>query len=301
MAEENASDRRRGYRIRGQSFTAPPLDPGLYVVATPIGNLSDVTLRALDTLAAADLLACEDTRVTKRLLQRYAIDAKLTAYHEHSGPGAHRRLLDLLAEGKSVALVSDAGTPLVSDPGAALVADAIAAGCRVTPIPGASALATSLSASGLPTDAVLFLGFLPSKTAARSARFAAVAATEATLVIYESPNRLAALLADAVEALGGERRAAVCRELTKIHEEFSRGSLAELEAHYAEREVKGEVVVVIAPPSAPPPPAAADVDAALREALLTASVKEAAQVVAAKTGLSRRELYQRALALKSVR
>jgi 16S rRNA (cytidine1402-2'-O)-methyltransferase len=298
MAEENAGDTRRGYRIRGQPFAAPTLDPGLYVVATPIGNLSDVTLRALDTLAAADLLACEDTRVTRRLLERYAIDAKLTAYHEHSGPAVHRRLLDLLAEGKSVALVSDAGTPLLSDPGATLVADAIATGHHVVPIPGASALATSLSASGLPTETVLFLGFLPSKTAARSARLSTVAATEATLVIYESPNRLAALLADCAGALGGERQAAVCRELTKIHEEFFRGTLAELSARYAARAVKGEVVVVIAPPSAAPPPAAADVDAALREALLIASVKEAAQVVAAKTGLSRRELYQRALVLK---
>lgn len=299
MAEDRGSEGKRGYRIRGQSLTAPPLEPGLYVVATPIGNLSDVTLRALDTLAAADLLACEDTRVTKRLLERYAIDAKLSAYHEHSGPGAHRRLLDLLAEGKSVALVSDAGTPLVSDPGANLVADAIAAGHPVIPIPGASALATSLSACGLPAEAILFLGFLPSKSAARRARLSAVAATDATLVIYESPNRLAALLADAVHSLGGERRAAVCRELTKIHEEFFRGSLAELGEHYAGREVKGEVVVVVAPPPAARPPAEADVDAALREALLTASVKQAAQAVAAKTGLSRRDLYQRALALKS--
>jgi 16S rRNA (cytidine1402-2'-O)-methyltransferase len=296
---ENASDRPRGYRIRGQSFAAPPLEPGLYVVATPIGNLSDVTLRALDTLAAADLVACEDTRVTRRLLERYSIDATLRAYHEHSAPGAHRRLLDLLAQGKSVALVSDAGTPLVSDPGALLVADAIAAGYRVIPIPGASALPASVSACGLPTDAILFLGFLPSKSAPRSARLSAVAATEATLVFYESPHRLAGFIADAAHVLGGERRAVVCRELSKIHEEFSRGSLAELSERYAGCEVKGEVVVVIAPPPAARPPAETEVDAALREALLTASVKEAAQVVAAKTGLSRRSLYQRALALKS--
>ena len=166
--------RRRGYVIRGHFFPAPPLEPGLYVVATPIGNLGDVTLRALDTLAAADLLACEDTRVTKRLLDRYAIDAKLTAYHEHSKPGVHRRLLDSLSEGRSVALVSDAGTPLVSDPGAALVAEAVAAGHRVVPIPGASALVTALSASGLPADQVLFIGFPPTKQAARRTRLESV-------------------------------------------------------------------------------------------------------------------------------
>ncbi len=159
------SDAKRGYLIRGVFFAASPLPPALYVVATPIGNLSDVTLRALDTLAAADLVACEDTRVTRRLLDRYGIAARVTAYHEHSGASAHRRLLHALAEGKSVALVSDAGTPLLSDPGAALVADAVAAGHRVVPIPGASSIVATLSAAGLPTDAFLFVGFLPTKSA----------------------------------------------------------------------------------------------------------------------------------------
>ncbi len=290
---------RRGYRIRGQFFPAAPLAPGLYVVATPIGNLSDVTLRALDTLAGADILACEDTRVTKRLLDRYAIAAKVASYHEHSGANAHRRLLEALAAGGSVALVSDAGTPLVSDPGAALVADAIAAGIRVLPIPGPTSFAAALSASGLPSERILFLGFPPSKAMARKSSLAEVAAAAATLVLFESPNRIAALLVDAAETLGGKRQASICRELTKIHETFDRGTLAELAARYAGRDVKGEIVLVIAPPDAAEPPAQADVDAALRAALGSAGVKEAAQAVAAATGLSRRELYQRALAIKA--
>lgn len=295
----NEGGERRGYSIRGQFFVAPPLEPGLYVVATPIGNLSDVTLRALDTLAAADILACEDTRVTKRLLDRYGIRARVMAYHEHSGREAHRKLLDTLAEGKSVALVSDAGTPLVSDPGAALVADAVAAGHRVVPIPGASSLAAALSAAGLPTDEVLFLGFLPSKSAARKTYLEVAAPILATLVLFESPNRIAKLLDEAAKILGGDRQAAVCRELTKIHETFDRGTLSELATRYANRDVKGEIVLVVAPPEETAPPAEADVDAALREALATAGVKEAADRVAAQTGLSRRDLYQRALKLKA--
>jgi 16S rRNA (cytidine1402-2'-O)-methyltransferase len=295
---DGARDTQRGYVIRGHFFPAPRLEPGLYVVATPIGNLGDVTLRALDTLAGADLLACEDTRVTKRLLDRYSIEAKLAAYHEHSRRSVHQRLLDSLSEGRSVALVSDAGTPLVSDPGAALVRDAVAVGHRVVPIPGASALAVALSASGVPSDAFLFLGFPPSKRAARRTRLESVSGADATLVLFESPNRIAALLSDAVEILGVTRSAAVCRELTKIHETFERGTLAELAARYADREVKGEIVLVVGPPDAAAPPADEDVDAALRDALKTASLKEAAQAIAAATGLSRRDLYQRALALK---
>jgi 16S rRNA (cytidine1402-2'-O)-methyltransferase len=296
---EGEREERRGYRIRGSFFAAPRLEPGLYVVATPIGNLGDVTLRALDTLAAADVLACEDTRVTRRLLDRYGIVAKVTAYHEHSGREAHRRLLDQLAEEKSVALVSDAGTPLLSDPGSALVADAIEAGHRVVPIPGPSSLATALSASGLPTDEVLFLGFLPSKAAARRKYLEVAAPIMATLVIFESPNRIASLLADAATILGDDRTASVCRELTKIHETFDRGTLAELAARYASDDTKGEIVLVVSPPDEEKPPTEADVDAALKAALKELGVKEAAELVAASTGLSRRDLYQRALKLKA--
>jgi 16S rRNA (cytidine1402-2'-O)-methyltransferase len=299
MAEGGEEDDpRRGYRIRGQPFSAPALEPGLYIVATPIGNLGDVTIRALDTLAGADLLACEDTRVTRRLLDRYGIAAKVTAYHEHSAPKVHRKILDALAGGGSVALISDAGTPLVSDPGAALVADAIAAGHRVVPIPGPTSLATALSASGLPTDKVLFLGFLPTKTNARRTCLEVASGIVATLVIFESPNRIGALLADAAATLDASRQAAICRELTKIHETFDRGTLAELVARYADRDVKGEIVLVIAPPDETPAPNEAEVEAALREALGTMGMKEAAQAVAAATGLSRRDLYQRALALR---
>ena len=297
---EQAADpqTRRGYFIRSQFFPAPALAPGLYVVATPIGNLGDITIRALDTLAGADIVACEDTRVTRKLLTRYGIAAKVAAYHEHSGPEAHRRLLDAVAAGGSVALVSDAGTPLISDPGSSLVADAAAAGLAVVPIPGPSSTIAALSAAGLPTEAVLFLGFLPGKTHARRKRLAELAAIRATLVFFESPNRTGALLADAAAELGGERKAAICRELTKLHETLDRGTLASLAARYSEADVKGEVVLVVAPPGEAPPPAAEDIEAQLRGALRSMTVKQAAQAVAEATGLPRRELYQKALALK---
>jgi 16S rRNA (cytidine1402-2'-O)-methyltransferase len=303
MAEhgpEPASGAARGYVIRGRFFPAPPLAPGLYVVATPIGNLADITLRALDTIAGADILACEDTRVTRKLLSRYGISAKVMAYHEHSGAAPHRAILGALAEGRAVALVSDAGTPLISDPGLALVADAAAAGHAIVPIPGASSVFAALSAAGLPVEATLFLGFLPAKAGGRRKRLAEVATIPATLVLFESPNRIAALLADARDTLG-DRDAALCRELTKLHETFDRARLSELACRYAEAGVKGEIVLVIAPPGARAAPADADVEQALRQALATATVKEAAQSVAAATGLPRRELYRRALALKGER
>ena len=293
---DRKSEAAKGYLIRGQFFAAPALAPGLYVVATPIGNLGDVTLRALDTLAGADLIACEDTRVTRRLLDRYGIRTKLSAYHEHSGREAHERLLQTLAD-RAVGLASDAGTPLLSDPGAALVRDAIAAGHNVVPIPGASSLTVALSSAGLPTDAVHFVGFLPQKSAARRKALKELAGIAATLVFFESPNRVGGFLDDATAELGGERDAVVCRELTKIHETFERGTLAELAAQFRDVSVKGEIVVLVAPPSAPAPPAEADIDAALARALQTAGVKEAAQAVAEATGLPRRQLYQRALAL----
>jgi len=296
--QADADDLRSGYFIRGQFFSAPSLSSGLYIVATPIGNLGDITLRALDTLAGADLLACEDTRVTRKLLARYGIETKVTAYHDHSGPDAHRRLLGHLADGRSVALVSDAGTPLISDPGYRLVVDAAAAGYPVVPIPGASSASAALSAAGLPTDAVLFLGFAPSKSAARRKRLEDVARIPATLAFFESPNRAGALLADAVAVLGGERQAVICREITKLHETFDRGPLAELAARYCDAAVKGEIVVIIAPPGPPAPPADADVEAQLRAALHSMSIKEAAQFVAETTGFSRRDLYQKALAIK---
>jgi 16S rRNA (cytidine1402-2'-O)-methyltransferase len=282
-------------------LTPPFLAPGLYVVATPIGNLGDVTLRALDTLAAADLIACEDTRVTPKLLDRYGIRRPLAAYHEHSGPAAHERILERLRGGAAVALVSDAGTPLVSDPGAMLVRDAIAEGIPVVPIPGPSAPFAALSASGLPAEAVLFLGFAPSKEGARRTFLEKAAPVDATLVFFESPNRIGAFLADAAAILGGERAGAVCREITKLHETFARGPLSELAARFADAPTKGEIVVVVGPP---PPRAAAsatEIDAALVAALETKGVGAAAQEVAEAFGLSRRDLYQRALVLKGAK
>ena len=279
-AGEERSATTRGSFVRGQFLSAPALTPGLYVVATPIGNLSDISIRALDTLAAADIIACEDTRVTRKLLTRYGIGSRVTSYHEHSGEAAHRRLLDMLAQGRAVALVSDAGTPLISDPGFQLVADAVAAGHSIVPIPGPSAMTTALSAAGLPSETALFLGFLPAKSSARRKRLAAMAAVPATLVLYESPNRIGALLADAASELGGAREAAVCRELTKLHETFDRGTLGELATRYADRDVKGEIVLLVAPPGEAAPPDAADIDAQVAAALKTMSVKEAASALA---------------------
>ena len=290
-----------GYAIDGQRLAARPVAPGLHIVATPIGNLGDMTLRGLSTLAAADLIACEDTRVTRVLLNRYAITRPLIAYHEHNAAEQRPRILAALADGKAVALVSDAGTPLLSDPGYRLVAEAIAAGHAVIPVPGASALLAALVASGLPTDAFFFAGFLPTKQVARQKRLTMLANVPGSLVFYESPRRLAATLADMAGALGGERPAAIARELTKAFETVRRGMLAGLAAEFAgEDPPKGEIVVAVGPPLASAP-AAADVDDLLAGLLATGTVRSAADEAAALTGLPRRELYQRALALKDGR
>ncbi len=300
MAGADGQGGPRTYHIDGHAFVAPPLAPGLYAIATPIGNLGDVTLRALATLAAADLVACEDTRVTAVLLRRYGIAAKTVAYHEHNAARQRPKLLAMLAEGKSVALVSDAGTPLVSDPGYRLVVEAKAAGHAVTAIPGASAVMAALATAGLPTDAFLFAGFLPPKTAARTKRLAELARVPATLVFFESPQRLADSLADMAAVLG-DRSAAVARELTKAFEETRNGTLPELAAAYAEGAApKGEIVVVVGPP-AEESASAEDADAILASLIEDKSVGEAAAEAAALTGLPRRELYKRALQLKERR
>ena len=267
------------------------------MVATPIGHLGDITLRALQTLAAADLIVCEDTRVTRILAERYGLGAPLLAYHEHNAARQRPRILAALAEGKRVALVSDAGTPLVSDPGYRLVGEAAAAGHRVIPIPGASALLAALVVAGLPTDTFLFAGFLPQKAGARQKRLAALKPVPATLVFYESPRRLADALADMAAALG-DRPAAVARELTKTFETVRRGTLASLARDYAAEEApKGEIVVVVGPPGEEAPDQA-DVDALLAGLLERGGVRAAADEAAALTGLPRRDLYRRALALK---
>jgi 16S rRNA (cytidine1402-2'-O)-methyltransferase len=286
----------RRYVVKGQAVEAPALAGGLHVVATPIGNLRDITLRALETLAAADLIACEDTRVTRKLVDHYGIATPLTPYHEHNAVEARPKILARLAAGAAVALVSDAGTPLISDPGFKLARAAAAAGHMVTALPGASAVLAALTVSALPTDRFVFEGFLPAREGQRRKRIDEIKLAPATLVLFETGPRIAAALADLAAALG-PREAAVCRELTKLYEEIRRGDLVTLARHYAAgEEPRGEIVIVIAPPSATAPDAA-DLDTLLRQALGRVSVKEAVGEIAAVTGRPRREVYQRALAL----
>jgi 16S rRNA (cytidine1402-2'-O)-methyltransferase len=288
----------RAYVVAGQTVAAPPLEPGLYLVATPIGNLRDVSLRALEILAAADLIACEDTRVTRKLTGHYGIATPLTPYHDHNAATALPKLIARLANGARIALVSDAGTPLVSDPGYRLVRAAQAAGCPVTTAPGASAALAAVTVAGLPTDRFFFEGFLPAKEAARRTRIAALAPIPATLVLFETGPRLAGALADLAAGLG-DRAAAVCRELTKLHEEVRRGTLAALARDYAALPApRGEIVLVVAPPADPQPAGADEVDRMLRDALARLSVKDAVEEVAGLSGRPRREVYRRALALK---
>jgi 16S rRNA (cytidine1402-2'-O)-methyltransferase len=272
------------------------LAPGLYVVSTPIGNLSDVTLRALDVLAAADLVLCEDTRVTRKLLGRYGLAPSLQPYHDYNAEAVRPRVLARLAKDAAIALVSDAGTPLVSDPGYKLVAAALHAGHRVFPVPGASALLAALVAAGIPSDRFFFEGFLPAKGGERRRRITELASLPATLVLYETGPRLASCLTDLAHGLG-MRPAAVCRELTKLFEETRRGTLDELAAHYAQAEQpKGEIAIVIGPPEQRPADLAS-LDAQLRAAMARASLKDAVAEVAAGSGAPRKAVYARALEL----
>ena len=287
----------KGTQRAGRSKPAP----GLYVTATPIGNLGDISVRALEVLRSADVIACEDTRITARLLQRYAIDTPLTPYHEHNAARARPRLLRRLADGQVVALVADAGTPLISDPGYRLVRGAVDAGVHVTSVPGASALTAALSIAGLPTHRVLFAGFLPPRSAARRRALGELAAVPASLVVFESPRRLGAALADMAEVLG-PREAAVGRELTKRFEEVRRGPLDALAAEYAALgPPRGEVVIVVAPPGRAASVPVHDVEALLRAALERGPPSRAAAEVARATGHSRRALYARALGLHEPR
>lgn len=300
MAEKDPDDPtgRRSYRIRTLEIEARPLEPALYLVATPIGNLGDITLRALETLAAADIVAAEDTRVTRVLLDRFAIPGRAVAYHEHNAGEAGPKLIAALDAGRAVALVSDAGTPLVSDPGYRLVREALAAGHKVVPIPGPSSVIAALSASGLPSDSFFFAGFLPPKEKARRDRLEAVSAVPGTLVFFESPHRLPASLRDMADVLGA-REAAVCRELTKAFEEFRRGTLAELAGHYAGNDnVKGEIVICVGPPGAAEAPAGEALDGLLRQLVAEMPAAKAASEAARRTGLPRKDLYQRLLDLK---
>src|ERR1700733_622212 len=273
------------------------LDPGLYVVATPIGTLADVTSRALAMLAGADAILAEDTRVSRTLLARYGIETPLSPYHEHNAAEARPRALRRIADGQALALISDAGTPLISDPGYRLVAEAVAQGFAVTTAPGPSAAFAALCVAALPTDRFFFEGFLPPKRAARRERINALAAVPGTLIFYEAPGRLAETLADLALELG-PRPAAVARELTKLHEEVRRGALDKLAAEYSAGETpRGEIVIVVAPAEARPLISEATLDREIAEQLTKLSVKDAAAAIAAKHGLPRRQVYARALAL----
>jgi 16S rRNA (cytidine1402-2'-O)-methyltransferase len=294
VAEQPA---RRGYSLNGQTLNAPKPAAGLYLVATPIGNLGDITLRALETLAGVDIIACEDTRITRRLTERYGITAQLKPYHEHNAAMARPKILEHLGRGASIALVSDAGTPLISDPGFKLVREVCAAGFRVIALPGPSSVLAALSVAALPTDRFFFEGFLPPKQTARRARLTELARLDATLVLFESGNRVQETLAD-LAAIMGARDAAICREMTKLHEEVSRGTLAELAQSAATLETRGEFVLVIGPQAEGTQDMSADeVDDLLRDRLSRDSVKDAVAHAVEVSGRPRREIYARALEL----
>lgn len=287
------------YFIGGIPFEAPPLAPGLYVVSTPIGNLRDITLRALETLAAADLVLCEDTRLSARLLDHYGIRSARKSLHEHNERQRAESVVADLQRGSAIALISDAGTPLISDPGFPLVRAVREAGIAVFAVPGASALLSGLATAGLPTDSFSFIGFLPVKAMARSKAIAALRDRSETLIFYESPRRLGPALTALAEGLGGEREAVVALELTKRFERVSRGALSALADEYGAIETKGEAVILVAGAGAPAPADAADWQQALSEALETEPLRAAVDRVTEKFGLKRKEVYDAALAQKA--
>lgn len=289
---------RNEYFLAGTRFLAPPLAPGLYVVATPIGNLRDITIRALETLAAAEAVLCEDTRTSAKLLDHYGITGKRVAFHEHNERSKAEDIASRIAAGAALALISDAGTPLLSDPGFPLVRVLAEQNLPIFPIPGASALLSALVVAGLPTDAFAFHGFLPPKAGARTNALKRYVDSRETLVFYESPRRLADTISAMAEVLG-DRQASVSLELTKRFERTHRGSLAELAAFFANGETKGEAVIAVAGAEEPSAPAAADWQAALQEAMQDQPLRAAVDDIAARYGLKRKEVYDAALALKN--
>jgi 16S rRNA (cytidine1402-2'-O)-methyltransferase len=298
VTDEQASGGMARYIIAGSAFAAPKLASGLYVVATPIGNLRDITVRALETLAAADVVLCEDTRMSARLLDHYGIRTSRQALHEHNERARIDGLLAALREGKAIALISDAGTPLLSDPGFPLVRAARQAGLPVFAVPGASALLAALAVAGLPTDAFAFFGFLPTKSGARRTALAALAGRPETLVFYESPRRLDDTLATMAEMFGADREAAVALELTKRFERLQRGALGDLAASFADAETKGEAVILVAGAAESEAVSEEDWRAALSEALGGQPLRAAVDAVAEKFKVKRKDVYNAALALK---
>lgn len=289
----------RTFTLRQSVLAAPVLPVGLYLVSTPIGNLGDITIRALETLAGCDLIGCEDTRTSGVLLSRYGITTPKISYNEHNANQRGAELLRRLGQGQAIALISDAGTPLVSDPGFRLVQAVVDAGFPVVPIPGASAPLAALVASGLANEQFLFGGFLPAKQGARQRRLREFSSLNATLIFFESPKRLAASLADMVEVLGGARNCAIGREISKMHETFYRDTLAALALSFSEtRPPKGEIVVLIEGCSEIDA-SSEDLDRQLEELLMDNSTGKAAALLAERTGKSKRDLYQRALQLKA--
>src|SRR5260221_854693 len=286
----------RTFSIGGNILTAPKPVPGLHLVATPIGNLGDITLRALETLAGVDIIACEDTRITRRLTERYAITAELKPYHEHNAALVRPKILERLAQGASIAMVSDAGTPLISDPGFKLVREVCAAGHQVIALPGPSSVLSALSVAALPTDRFFFEGFLPPKAAARRARLTELSRIDATLVMFESGNRVQDTLRDLASIMGA-RDAAICREMTKLHEDIRRPPISELAKAADTLETRGEFVLVISPPAGAQIMAEDALDDLLRSSLQRDSVKDAVAHAVELSGRPRREIYARALEL----
>lgn len=297
--ETDKRPERNRFSLSEHAFSAPNLEPALYIVSTPIGNLGDITVRALETLAASSIIACEDTRVTSTLTQKFGLKTPLMPYHEHNAEKQRPKIMAELDSGNAVALVSDAGTPLVSDPGYRLVRGVLDAGHKVVPIPGASAPLAGLVASGLPSDTMLFAGFLPQKGGPKTKRLEDLAKVPATLVFFESPHRTGATLALMADVLGNTREAVVARELTKRFETFERGTLSDLAGRFGEAAVKGEIVILVGPPEERPEADASDMDTLLKAALDEMPVSAAAKKVAKATGLDRGEVYKRALDLKS--
>jgi 16S rRNA (cytidine1402-2'-O)-methyltransferase len=289
----------RGIAEASRDDATSKLPSGLYIVATPIGNLGDISLRALWTLSHADRIACEDTRLSGALLAHYGIKKPLLPYHDHNADKARPEIMRKLEDGESIALISDAGMPLIADPGFKLVRECRASGIGVTVIPGANAALAALAGSGLPTDHFHFAGFLPPKSAARRKAIEELAAIPSTLVLFEAPQRLADALKDLADILDATRPAAVARELTKMFEESRLATLGELATHYLEHAAKGEIVIVIGPPQKEAAaPDASTIDKALRDALRTLSLRDAVTAVSGATGVKKNEVYARALRLK---